>query len=97
MVDRTDFRVECYPNCGAKEIVLRTGTTVTGATDTLTLKLSDYGLKQIYWVLMNRHSTDYSIIVEEEATSTGVSGGTLTITTLTSNNDERRTAIVCGE
>lgn len=97
MTDRTDYRVESYPNCGTKEIVLRTGTSVTGATDTMTLTFANFGLKQVYWVLMCRHSTDYSIIVEEEATSTAVSAGVLTITTLTGNNDERRTAIVCGE
>ena len=97
MTDRTDKRIEAFPNCGCKEIVLRTGTDVTGATDTMTLTFADYGLTRVYWVYMCRHSTDYSIVVEEEATSTAVSGGVLTITTLTSNDDERRVAVVCGD
>jgi hypothetical protein len=96
MTDRTDSRVEAYPNCGMKQIILRTGTTVTGATDTLTLTLADYGLTRILSIYGVRHSTDYSVIVGEAVTS-AVSGGVLTITTVTSNDNERRLCVVIAE
>lgn len=96
MTDRTASRIEAYPNCGIKEIILRTGTTVTGATDTLTLTLADYGLTRILSIYGVRHSTDYSIIVQESVTS-AVSSGVLTITTVTGNDNERRLCVVVAE
>ena len=96
MTDRTASRIEAYPNCGLKEIVLETGTTVVGATDTLTLTLADYGLTRILSIYGVRHSTDRSILVGEAVTS-AVSGGVLTITTVTGNDNERRVATVIGE
>ena len=96
MTDVTASRIEAYPNCGLKEIVLETGTTITGATGTLTLTLADYGLKTILSIYGCRHSTDRSIIVGEAVTS-AVSGGVLTITSVTSNDNERRVATVIGE
>jgi len=93
MTDYTSARYDSYPGCEIKEIYLETGTTITGATGTMTLNLADYGLKRILSIYGCRHSTDASVIVGEAVTS-AVSGGVLTITSVTSNDNERRTAIV---
>lgn len=96
MTDRTASKIEAYPNVGVTEIVLRTGTTVTGATDTYTLTLASYGLTRILSIYGVVHTTDYSIIVQEDVTS-AVSGGVLTITSITGNNNKRRLAVVVAE
>ena len=95
MTDVTSARYDAYPGCEAKEIYLETGTTITGATGTLTLILADYGLKRIQSIYGVRHSTDRSVIVGEAVTS-AVSGGVLTVTSVTSNDNERRGIIVRG-
>ena len=95
MTDKTSARYDAYPGCGLTEVILETGLTVTGLTDTLTLILADYGLKRILSIYGCRHSTDGSIIVGEAVTS-AVSGGVLTITTATGNDNERRVVKVVG-
>ncbi len=95
MTDVTSSRYDAYPGCGATEVILETGTDVTGATDTLTLTLADYGMKRILSIYGVRHSTDGSVIVGEAVTS-AVSDGILTITTVASNDNERRVVKVVG-
>ena len=95
MTDVTESRTEVYPSMGLIEVVLRTGTTVTGATDTLTLTLADYGISEIISVYGQVHTTDYSVMKEADGT-TAVSGGVLTITTETGNNNKRRVWVVVG-
>jgi len=95
MTDRTSVRYDAYPGCGLKEVILETGLTVTGLTGTVTLTLADYGIKRIMSIYGVRHSTDGSIIVGEAVTS-AVSGGELTITTATGNDNERRVVKVVG-
>lgn len=93
MTDVTSTRTEIAPNAGMKIILLESGTTVTGATDTLTLTLANFGCSQILAFQEYVHTTDYSVIASEVATS-AVSAGVLTITTTTGNNNKRRIVTV---
>lgn len=98
MTDVTSTRRELAPNAGLKTVMLVTGTTVTGATDTVTMTLADYGFKNVLGFDEFVHTTDYSVIVRQVATATSaVSAGVLTITTSTGNNNKRRVYIVYGE
>lgn len=96
MTDVTSTRKETAPLLGGKCVQLTTGTTVTGATDTLTMSLAAFGLARVTAVLGFVHTTDYSVIVADAGT-TAVSGDTLTITTATGNNNKRRVYFVWGE
>lgn len=78
------------------EVVLISGTTVTGGTDTLTLTLADYGITNVLDIRTVVHTTDYSVIVEEAATS-AVATGVLTVTTASGNDDKRRVCTVRGQ
>lgn len=95
MADVTSKRVEVSPAQGLKIVVLESGTTVTGATDTMTLTLADYGISQVLSVYTVVHTTDYSVMVSEAAT-TAVSSGVLTVTTASGNNNKRRVTTVVG-
>jgi len=96
MTDVTSSRKEMTPNLGQKLIVLTSGTTVTGGTDTLTLTLSDFGLKKVLSWDAVVHTTEDSVIVKETGT-TAVSGGVFTYTTASGNNDKKRVVTVVGE
>ena len=96
MTDVTESRIEAHPSMGIKEVVLRTGTTVTGATDTLTMDLSDHGMSRVIGVWGMVHTTDYSVMVQDAGT-TAVATDTLTILTATGNNNKRRVYIVWGD
>ena len=95
MTDRTESRTEVYPSMGLIEVVLRTGIVVTGATDTLTLTLADYGISEVISVYGQVHTTDYDVMVEADGT-TAVANGVLTILTETGNNTKRRVWVVVG-
>ena len=82
MTDRTANRVEVSPNCGIKKIVVRTGTTVTAGTDTVTLTLADYGCDRVLACYGVYHTTENSVMLQEDDFVTGVSAGVLTITTV---------------
>lgn len=96
MTDRTESTTIISPNCGIKKILVRSGTTLTGATDTLTLTLSDYGCDRVLAVYGNKHTTDYDVLEHDSAT-TAVSGGTLTILTETGDDTKRRVYTVWAE
>lgn len=96
MADVTSTRVEAAPNLGQKIVVLKSTTTVTGATDTLTLTLADFGISTVLAVQGYVHTTDASVIVTESGT-TAVAAGVLTYTTATGNNNKRRVVVVFGE
>lgn len=96
MTDVTSTRKELVPALGDKCIIVKTGTTVTGATDTATVTLADYGITNVLMVIGAVHTTDYSVIVDD-APTTAVSAGVLTITTKTGNNNKRRVYLVIGE
>ena len=95
MTDVTESRTEAYPSAGLTEVILRTGTTVTGATDTLTMTLADFGINELVSVYGNVHTTDYDVMVEDDGTTT-LTGGVLTILTQTGNNGKRRVYVVVG-
>ena len=96
MTDRTSTRKEHSVNLGGKSVVLISGTTLTGGTDTLTMTLADYGIRNVLAVEGFVHTTDYSVIVAESGT-TAVSSGILTYTSAAGNNSKRRVVIVTGE
>lgn len=96
MTDVTSTRKDYVPNLAGKMIVLTSGTTVTGGTDTLTLNLADFGLKKVLSVYGVVHTTEDSVMVQESGT-TAVSGGVLTYTTASGNNNKKRVVTVIGE
>lgn len=96
MTDVTSTRKEAFPVNGQKAVMLVSGTTVTGATDTLTMTLADFGMNRVLGVLEWVHTTDYSVIIAGTPTC-AVSGGVLTVTTTTGNNNKRRCILVFGE
>lgn len=96
MADVTSEIKELAPRLENKMVVLKSGTTVTGGTDTLTLTLADYGITNVLSVYGVVHTTDYSVMVQESVT-TAVSAGVLTVTTAAGNNDKRRVVTVIGE
>jgi len=96
MADVTSRRVETHLPGNSKEILLISGTTVTGGTDTLTLTLANYGLTTVLSVRTVVHTTENSVIVEEAAT-TAVSSGVLTVTTASGNNNKKRVVTVKAE
>ena len=96
MADVTSSITEVAPNAGLKIVTLVSGTTVTGATDTMALTLADYGISRVLSVSAVVHTTDYSVIVSEAGT-TAVSNGVLTYTTASGNNNKRRVVTVIGQ
>lgn len=100
MTDRTQTtnpgRVIIAPNCGIKKILVRTGTTLTGATDTATVTLANYGCDRVLAVYGNKHTTDYSVL-EYDSCTTSVSAGVLTILTETGDDSKRRAYTVWAE
>lgn len=81
---------------GIPQIVIKSGTTLTGATDYMTLTLANFGMTNVLAWHCDVHTTDYSVIVHETGT-TAVSAGVFTYTTATGNNNKRRILIVWGE
>lgn len=69
---------EAMPNLGRKLIVVETPNT-TDTADTVALTLADYGISTVLAVRGYVHTTENSVIVEE-APTTAVSAGVLTIT-----------------
>lgn len=95
MADRTASRTTQSPNNGIIEVVLASGTTMTGATDTLTMTLADFGMSKVLTVNGFIHTTEDSVIVAEAGT-TAVSSGVLTYTTIVGNDSKKRIVVVRG-
>jgi hypothetical protein len=95
MADRTASRTTQSPNNGVIEVVLASGTTMTGGTDTLTLTMADYGMSKVLTVNGFVHTTEDSVIVADAGTC-AVSGGVLTYTTGAANNSKKRIVVVRG-
>ena len=64
-------------------------------TDTLTVTLADYGITTLYFVKGYTHTAEGSIIVEE-APTTAVAAGVLTITIGGSTDNKARVFVVGG-
>lgn len=97
MTDVTSYRTDVVPALGAKCVFLTTGTTLTGATDTVTLTLADYGFKRILGFKEYVHTTDYSVIIAGASPTVSVTNGVATFVTTTGNNSKRRVFVVWGE
>jgi hypothetical protein len=98
MVDKTSSRKAVAPQMGGVVVVLSTIDTPTliGGTDTLTMTLADFGIKNVVSVMGFLHTTDNSVIVADAGT-TAVSAGVLTYTTAAGNNNKKRVVVVFGE
>ena len=69
----------------------------TDATDTLAMKLSDYGITTLWDVMAWTHTTNDNIIVTESTEiATAVSSGTLTVTIQAGSDDKKRVILVGG-
>jgi len=77
-------------------IVIKTINTVDAA-DTLTVDLTDYGIHAdgLLGVLGFKHTTDNSVMVQEQPT-TAVSSGTLTITVPAGTDNDARFYLIYG-
>jgi hypothetical protein len=93
----TDIDVtEVNPNAGLKTVVVQTRNTVDAA-DTIAITLADYGIHATGLLIVEgwKHTTDNSVIVEENPT-TEVSAGVLTITVPSGTNDDMRIYRITG-
>lgn len=77
---------ELEPNAGLKRILITVDDS-SDSTDTLEIVLTDYGISAtgLLAVTVEAHTTNGSIMVTE-ASTTAVSGGTLTVTLATNAN-----------
>ena len=98
LVENTDYFIDDSGpgGMGTKQLLVRTLDTVD-ATDTLTVDLSTYGINDdgFIGVLGFKHTTDNSVMVQEQPT-TAVSGGVLTITVPAGSDNDPRYYIVWG-
>ena len=97
LVEGTNYEIvgtnqgTCY-----NEIVIKTINTVDAA-DTLTVDLTKYGIQSdgLIGVIGFKHTTDNSVSVQEQPT-TSVSSGVLTLTVPAGTNDDARFYLVKG-
>ena len=69
----------------------------TDATDTLPIKLSDYGITTLWDVMAWTHTTNDNIVITESTEIvTSVTTGTLTVTIQAGSNDKKRVILVGG-
>lgn len=94
----TDYEiVDAGPGgMGVKQILVRTVNTAD-ATDTLTVTLTDYGIAAtgLIGVVGFKHTTDNSVMVQEQPT-TAVSSGVLTLTVPAGTDNDARFYIIYG-
>lgn len=89
----TDYFVKQNgPNVAFVQIMVQTKNTVDAA-DTLTVDLSKYGGNQLIGVLGFKHTTDNSVMVQEQPT-TAVSGTTVTLTVPAGTDNDPRFYII---
>lgn len=97
LTEGTDFEIVGVNigNC-SNEIVIKTIDTVDAA-DTLTVDLTKYGISAtgLVGVLGFKHTTNNSVMVQEQPT-TSVSSGTLTITVPSGTDNDARFYFVKG-
>lgn len=97
LTEGTDYEIVGVVSNGIyNEIVIKTIDTVDAA-DTLTVDLTKYGIdaKGLVGVLGFKHTTNNSVSVQEQPT-TSVSSGTLTITVPSGSDDDARFYFVKG-
>lgn len=74
---------------GTKFVELETASTANHA-DTVAVTLADFGASAIKWIRAYRHTTDNSVVVDDDAPTTSVSNGVLTITIGGSTDGKKR-------
>lgn len=91
----TDYFIgQGLPNIGIKTMIVSTINTVDNG-DTLDVVLSKYGIGSIMGVIGFTHTTDNSVVIQEQPT-TSISGGTLTITVGGSSANQIRHYLIYG-
>ena len=88
---------EVVPNCELKSVVLTVPNT-TDAADTLAVTLSEYGIGATGLLMVEgwKHTTDGSVVVEENPT-TSVTSGVLTITVPAGTDNDFRVYKITGK
>jgi type 1 fimbria pilin len=87
---------EGIPNAGYKKIIVETANTADTA-DTIVVDLSDYGISSFEGIIGYVHTTENSVVVQEQPT-TSVSSGELTITVGGSTvSDKKRVYEILGK
>lgn len=74
---------------GAKYIEVETAATADH-TDYFSLTLADYGATKLKAIRMYRHTTDNSVVVDDDAPTTVVTAGVLTVTIGGSTGNKKR-------
>ena len=95
-VSSTSTIKEALPNLGRKCIIIETPNT-TDTADTVAITLADYGMTTFLAITGYVHTTENSVVVEE-APTTAVSAGVLTITVGGSTvSNKKRAYMVWGK
>ena len=98
LVETTDYFIKSVaPNSGIVQVVIRTNNTVD-ATNTLLLTLNKYGIgpKGFIGLIAFVATTDNSVVAQEACTTT-VSAGILTITVPAGTDNDPRFIIIYGQ
>lgn len=91
----TDYFVsQNSPNTGFVQLVVQCVNTVDAA-DTLAITMANYGMNQLIGVIGFAHTTDNSVMVQEQPT-TAVSSGVLTLTVPSGTSNDPRYYIIWG-
>ena len=85
---------DMVPSLGVKALLITAPNTVDDG-DTIAITLSTYGITTFLGVIGFIHTTENSVVVQEEPT-TAVSTGTLTITVGGSTDNKKRVYIIYG-
>ena len=78
---------------GTKVIEVETPATASH-TDTLAITLADYGATMVKWVRSYRHTTDNSVVVDDDQPTCAVSNGVLTVTIGGSTASKKRYFVI---
>ena len=70
---------EIVPNSGVKVIQVVCPDTTVGGTDDITVDLTKFGCTKVHAVFVSDETTTGSVVVNQAATATSVSSGTLTV------------------
>jgi len=93
LVENTDFFInQGLPNAGMKILIVSCINTVDSA-DTLDVDLSDFGGASMCGIIGFTHTTENSVVIQEQPTVT-MTGQVLTITIGGASNDQTRHYII---
>jgi len=90
----TNSGKEVSPNAGLK--IVQVWTAAGSDTNVTKVTLADYGIKKLYNVISQAHTTDNSVIIADDVT-TAVSAGVLTVTLPDSADTKKRSILIFGE